>query len=203
MERVNRRRKPCPAILRIYFLIIQDSNWPRLGISAAGALAMSRDVRFSNRPTEVKRFQTIRRHGVDVARGLALLFGIGTTALPSWDSRIRRNNRPARDIIPPLASRRRTGGSQASTLPHSHSLPSSPRSNHRPPAFGSMTISLIGDFVDAVALERPARHACGEDMKCAIGRGRHLDALADGGTGDGPVHFPSLSLLAPSLSTSA
>src|SRR5262245_56903712 len=49
-------------------------------------------VRFSNRPTEVKRFQTIRRHGVDVARGLALLFGIGTTALPSWDSRIRWNN---------------------------------------------------------------------------------------------------------------
>jgi hypothetical protein len=38
------------------------------------------DVRFSNRPIEVKRFQTIRRHGVDVARGLALLFGIGTKA---------------------------------------------------------------------------------------------------------------------------
>jgi hypothetical protein len=50
------------------------------------------DVRFSNRPIEVKRFQTIRRHGVDVARGLALLFGIGTKALPSWDSRIRWNN---------------------------------------------------------------------------------------------------------------
>ena len=49
-------------------------------------------VRFSNRPIEVKRFQTIRRHGIDDARGLALLFGIGTKALPSWDSRIRRNN---------------------------------------------------------------------------------------------------------------
>src|SRR5262245_54622458 len=168
MERVNRRRKLCPAILRIYFLI-QDSNWPRLRISAAGALATSRDVRFSNRPTEVKRFQTIRRHAVDVARGLALLFGIGTTALPSWDSRIRWDNlyrglavrrtvdpsghtthlihRPARDTIPPLASRGRTGGSQASTLPYSHSLPSSARSNHRPPAFGSMTISLIGDLL--------------------------------------------------------
>jgi hypothetical protein len=47
---------------------------------------------FSNRPIEVKRFQTIRRHGVNVARGLALLFGFGTKALPSWDSRIRRNN---------------------------------------------------------------------------------------------------------------
>jgi len=49
-------------------------------------------VRFSNRPTEVKRFQTIHLRGVDVARGLALLFGLGTKALPSWDSRIRWNN---------------------------------------------------------------------------------------------------------------
>jgi hypothetical protein len=88
----------------------------------------SRHVRFSNRPIKVKRFQTIRRHGVDVARGFALLFGLGTKALPSWDSKTRWNNlchglcrqatvgqadirthlvhRPARDIIPPL------GGSQ-------------------------------------------------------------------------------------------
>jgi len=62
--------------------------------------------------------------GVDVAHGLMLLFGISTRALPSWDSRTRRNNllsglavrprqvqadmrthlihRPVRDIIPPL-----------------------------------------------------------------------------------------------------
>ena len=61
---------------------------------------------------------------VDVTRGLVLLFGIGTWALPSWDSRTRWNNlyrglavkerqiqadmrthlihRPARDIFPPL-----------------------------------------------------------------------------------------------------
>ena len=49
-------------------------------------------VRFSNRPFGVKRFQTIRRCSVDVARGLALLFGIGTKALPSWDPRTRWNN---------------------------------------------------------------------------------------------------------------
>src|SRR5262249_37365242 len=35
-------------------------------------------VRFSNRPFGVKRFQTTHRYGVDVARGLVLLFGIGT-----------------------------------------------------------------------------------------------------------------------------
>src|SRR5262245_14002000 len=50
------------------------------------------NVGFSNRPIEVKRFQTIRRHGVDVARGLALLYGLGTRALPSWDSKTRWNN---------------------------------------------------------------------------------------------------------------
>ena len=37
------------------------------------------DVRFSNRPVWVKRFQTIHEYSVDVARGLALLFGIGTS----------------------------------------------------------------------------------------------------------------------------
>ena len=82
------------------------------------------DVRFSNRPFGVKHFQTIHQCDVDVARGLVLLFGIGTGAFPSWDSRTRRNNllvglaveerrvqadirthlihRPARDIFPPL-----------------------------------------------------------------------------------------------------
>ena len=86
------------------------------------------DVRFSNRPVGVKRFQTIHDCGVDVAHGLVLLYGIGTKALPSWDSKTRWNNlsgglavsltgvqadmrthlihRPARDIIPPLGGAR-------------------------------------------------------------------------------------------------
>ena len=54
--------------------------------------AASPDVRFSNRPFGVKRFRTIHLCGFDVARGLALLFGIGTKALPSWDSKMRWNN---------------------------------------------------------------------------------------------------------------
>jgi hypothetical protein len=86
------------------------------------------DVRFSNRPFGVKHFQTLRRCGVDVTHGLVLLFGIGTRALPSWDSKTRWNNlmgglavscrqvqadmrthlihRPARDIIPPRGGAR-------------------------------------------------------------------------------------------------
>jgi hypothetical protein len=83
--------------------------------------------RFSNRPFWVKRFHAIHRCNVDVTRGLALLFGIGTRALPPWDSRTGRNNlsggltvkrqvqaterthlihRPARDIIPPQGGAR-------------------------------------------------------------------------------------------------
>jgi hypothetical protein len=50
------------------------------------------NVCFSNRPFGVKRFQTIHQFSVDAARGLVLLFGIGTKALPSWDSKTRWNN---------------------------------------------------------------------------------------------------------------
>ena len=39
------------------------------------------DVRFANRPVWVKRFSGYPLVGVDVARRLALLFGIGTKAL--------------------------------------------------------------------------------------------------------------------------
>src|SRR6476646_3583554 len=57
-----------------------------------GQALLRRDVCFSNRPFGVKRFQTIHHHSVDVAHGLVLLFGIGTKALPVWDSKTRRNN---------------------------------------------------------------------------------------------------------------
>ena len=41
------------------------------------------NVRFSNRPFGVKRFQTIHHYSVNVARGLALLFGFGTKGCQS------------------------------------------------------------------------------------------------------------------------
>ena len=56
------------------------------------ALSCAEHVCFSNRPFGVKHFQTIHPCGVDVARGLVLLFGIGTKALPSWDTKTRWNN---------------------------------------------------------------------------------------------------------------
>jgi hypothetical protein len=48
-------------------------------------VAALNDVRLSNRPFGVKHFQTIHHCNVDVARGLVLLFGIGTRPLQSWD----------------------------------------------------------------------------------------------------------------------
>ena len=88
---------------------------------------MFTNVRFSNRPFGVKRFQTIHRDGVDVAHGLVLLFGIGTRGpsimgfedeaeqslpRPYRDGRVQADmrthliHRPARDIIPPLREAR-------------------------------------------------------------------------------------------------
>src|SRR5258705_2645787 len=71
-------------------------------------------VCFSNRPFGVKRFQAIHHHcGVDVAHGLVLLFGIGTKALPSWDSKTRRNN-----LMVGLAVCRTAGPSRPTNSPH-------------------------------------------------------------------------------------
>src|SRR5260370_11636719 len=77
-----------------------------------GGLAAT-DVRFSNRRFGVKRFQAIQHCGVDVARGLVLLFGIGTRALPSWDSRTRRHN-----LLAGLAVRQTSGPSGHASSPH-------------------------------------------------------------------------------------
>ena len=82
------------------------SNMPVKGIR-------SLIVCFSNRPVMVKHFQTIHHCSVDVAHGLALLFGIGTEAVPSWDSRIRRNN-----LLRGLTVRVTAGPSRQTNSPH-------------------------------------------------------------------------------------
>src|ERR1039458_559029 len=68
---------------------------------------------FSNRPVGVKHFQTIHHCSVDVSRGLALLFGIGTRALPLWDSRTRWNN-----LLRGLSVRLTIGPSGHANSPH-------------------------------------------------------------------------------------
>jgi hypothetical protein len=49
-------------------------------------------VGFSNRPFEVKHFQTIRHRNVHVAHGLALLFGIGTRVWGFFCQEVRQCN---------------------------------------------------------------------------------------------------------------
>ena len=72
--------------------LIGRSGSSTFRLSAAAVSMSLTGSRFSNRPFRVKHFQTIRRCSVDVAHGLALLFGIGAKALPLWDSRMRWSN---------------------------------------------------------------------------------------------------------------
>src|SRR4029077_20114265 len=90
-------------------------------------------VCFSNRPFGVKRFQTIHHYSVDVAHGLVLLYGIGTKAVPSWDSRTRWNN-----LLGDLAVRRTVGPSGHANSPH----PSS-REGHHSTALWSSSVLLL------------------------------------------------------------
>ena len=78
-------------------------------------------VRFSNRPSGVKHFQTIQHSSVDVAHGLALLFGLGTRALPLWDSKTRWSN-----LLRDLAVEVTAGSSGHTNSPH----PSSREGHH-------------------------------------------------------------------------
>jgi hypothetical protein len=94
---------------------------PRYQCDVGKHLLVPINVRFSNRPTWVKRFQTFHRCGVDVAHGLVLLFGIGAGAFPSWDSRTRRNN-----LSVGLAVKLTVGPADIAISPH----PSSRKGHH-------------------------------------------------------------------------
>src|SRR4029450_2016506 len=85
------------------------------------------------RPSSVKRFETIHHYSVEVAHGFLLLFGIGTKALPSWDSRTRWNN-----LSGGLAVRRTVGPSGHATSPH----PSSREGHHSTARWSSSALLL-------------------------------------------------------------
>ena len=127
---------------------------------------------FSNRPFEVKHFQTIHHCSVDVARRLVLLYGIGTKALPSWDSRTRRNN-----LLGGLAVRRTAGPSRLTNSPH----PSS-REGHLSTAGWNSGFLLSGlilnDFhAAAAACSRVHRNSVpSTQMRCMITASRRARA---------------------------
>ena len=128
------------------------------------------DVRFSNRPFGVKHFQTIRRCSVDVTHGLVLLFGIGTKALPSWDSRTRRNN-----LLVGLAVRLAAGPSRHTISPH----PSSREGHHSTARRNSTFLLLDLILLDshAVATSRVQRNSVpSTHMRCIITANRRASA---------------------------
>ena len=84
-----------------------------LSSASAGPFTTPQAVCFSNGRSGSSCFQTIHHHSVDVARGLGLLFGISTTALPSWVSRTRWNN-----LKNGLAVRRTVGPSRLTDSSH-------------------------------------------------------------------------------------
>jgi hypothetical protein len=128
------------------------------------------NVRFSNRPFGVKRFQTIHHYGVDVARGLALLFGIGTKALPSWDTKTRWNN-----LLGGLAVRRTAGPSGHTISPH----PSSREGHHSTAGWSSgfLLLHLILRGFHAAATSRVQRNSVpSTHMRCMITANRRARA---------------------------
>ena len=131
-----------------------------------------RYVRFSNRPFGVKHFQTIYRFSVDVAHGPALLFGIGTKALPSWDSRTRWNN-----LLRGLAIRVTVGPSGHANSPH----PSSREGHHSTARWNSRVllshVILHGFHAAAAACSRVQRNSVpSTHMRCMITASRRASA---------------------------
>src|SRR5476651_2201232 len=127
--------------------------------------------RFSNRPFGVKRFQTIHRCSVDVARGLVLLFGIGTRALPSWESRTRRNN-----LLGGLAVRQAAGPSDQTNSPH----PSSREGHHSTARWSSnvlLSCLILNCSHAASASSRVQRNSVpSTHMRCMITANRRASA---------------------------
>ena len=129
-------------------------------------------VGFSNRPFEVKHFQTIHLCGVDVTRGLVLLFGIGTWALPSWDPRTRRNN-----LSDDLAVSVTAGPSR-----HTNSSHPSSRKGHLSTARWSSGFLLSGLILNcfhaaAAAFSRVHRNSVpSTQMRCIITASRRARA---------------------------
>src|SRR5262249_34724580 len=85
---------------------------------AAGVMG---HVSFSNRPSGSSTFRLSTTSSVDVAHGLTLLFGLGTKALPSWDSKMGWNN-----LSGDLAVNVTAGSSRHTNSPH----PSSREGHH-------------------------------------------------------------------------
>ena len=129
-------------------------------------------VRFSNRPVGVKRFQAVHSYGVDVTHGLVLLFGIGTTALPSWDPRTRWNN-----LLGGLAVRRTAGPSGQTNSPHPSSREGHLSTDWWSSGFLLLDLIFHGCHAAAAACSRVQRNSVpSTHMRCMITANRRAKA---------------------------
>jgi hypothetical protein len=135
-------------------------------------LSAKRYVYFSNRPFGVKHYQTIHHSSVDVAHGLVLLFGIGTRALPSWDSKTRWNN-----LLVGLVVSVTAGPSRRTFSPN----PSSREGHHSTARWSSSfllsDLILHGFHAAAAACSRVQRNSVpSTHMRCRITASRRASA---------------------------
>ena len=119
-----------------------------------------------------KRFQAIHDGSVDVTRGLALLFGIGTKALPSWDSKTRWNN-----LLGGLAVNVTAGSSGRTNSPH----PSSREGHHSTARWSSSfllsDLILDGFHAAAAVCSRVQRNSVpSTHIRCMITANRRASA---------------------------
>src|SRR5450631_1172320 len=134
--------------------------------------AHPRHFRFSNRPFGVKHFQTVHHCSVDVAHGLALLFGIGTKAVPSWDPRTRRNN-----LCHGLTVRRTAGPSGRANSPHPSSREGHLATAQWNSSFLLSDLILLRFHAAAVACSRVQRNSVpSTQMRCMITANRRASA---------------------------
>jgi hypothetical protein len=140
-------------------------------LSPEASRSMQRFGRFSNRPFWVKRFQTIRCCSVDVSHGLTLLFGLGTKALPSWESRTRWNN-----LTGGLAVRGTAGPSDQTNSPY----PSSREGHHSTAGWSSsflLSDVILYGFHAATACSLVQRNSVpSTQMRCMITANRRASA---------------------------
>src|SRR4029078_3825832 len=112
------------------------------------------------------------RGGVNVSRGLVLLYGIGTRALPSWDPGTRWN-----DLWGGLACKLTAGASGHANSPH----PSS-REGHHSTAWWSSSallsdVILRGFHAAAAACSRVQRNSVpSTQIRCMITASRRAKA---------------------------
>src|SRR5437899_3564206 len=105
-------------------------------MTAVGTFEPSTDVRSTAASLIGRQGQALSGHPPNVARGLSLLFGLGTKALPSWDSKTRWNN-----LLGDLAVNVTAGSSGCTNSPH----PSSREGHHS--TVGRISGFLVSDLI--------------------------------------------------------